>query len=54
MFGRPIDLAAWVKNVGKTKYWASGTDLTAALGSAALVPGAPRTFGVDLIWRFGS
>jgi iron complex outermembrane receptor protein len=47
----PLELSAYVKNVGDTHYFQNiaGTAATGALG----VPAMPRTFGFSLLYRFG-
>jgi len=50
--GHNVDLAAYVRNLAKAHYYVAGVDFTAALGTAAMTPGAPRTFGVEINYHF--
>jgi iron complex outermembrane receptor protein len=50
--GRRVDLAAYVRNLTKARYYVTGTDFSAALGTAALTPGTPRTFGIEINYNF--
>jgi iron complex outermembrane receptor protein len=52
VLSKPLDLSVFVRNLTKEEYFIAGTDLTAALGSSAMVPGEPRNFGVGLKYRF--
>nr|WP_281377835.1 TonB-dependent receptor [Sphingobium subterraneum] len=50
----PLDGAAikfWVKNLTKEKYYAAQVQSSGARGTSAM-PGAPRTYGVDLSFSF--
>jgi len=48
-----LTIGLWGRNLGDELYYTSGYDLTdGSLGFAAKAPGAPRTYGVDLIWEF--
>lgn len=47
-----IEIAVFVKNMLDKRYIVGGIDLDRTLGFNMNVPGAPRTFGVDLTKRF--
>ncbi len=47
-----VELAAFVKNLFKKDYIVAGIDLDRSIGFNMNVPGAPRTFGLELTKRF--
>jgi iron complex outermembrane receptor protein len=52
--GYPIDLGAFVKNLGNEEYYTSGASLYPTIGTAAQTFGDPRQWGVSLTYRFGA
>jgi iron complex outermembrane receptor protein len=44
--------AIWIKNIADEEYVVSGEDLFLALGQGTWVLGAPRTYGVQIGYRF--
>jgi iron complex outermembrane receptor protein len=50
--GTGLDIGVFVKNVFDEEYYASGVDLSAALGVATHAPGDPRTYGVQVSYHF--
>lgn len=52
IMGSTLSAGVFVRNVTDRKYFHSGVDLTAAVGVGTKFPGAPRTWGVDLEYRF--
>lgn len=54
VYGTPLDLGIWVKNAADKKYDFSVLTLETALGFASSTPGDPRTWGLDLTYRFGA
>lgn len=46
------EAALWVKNLGDASYVTSAQDIILALGFAERVQGMPRTFGVEVGYRF--
>jgi iron complex outermembrane receptor protein len=48
VMGSGVDVAAWVRNIAKEKYYTSGVGVASAgLGFTVKTIGAPRTFGVS-------
>lgn len=52
--GYPIDLGAFVKNIGNEEYYTSGASLYPTIGTAAQTFGDPRQWGLSLTYRFGA
>jgi iron complex outermembrane receptor protein len=50
--GSRFSAAFWVKNLLDNEYYQAGTDLGPTVGVTGLVVGDPRTFGLDLTFRF--
>ena len=50
--GYPIDLGAFVKNLGTEEYYTGGTSVYPTLGTAAQTFGDPRQWGLSLTYRF--
>jgi iron complex outermembrane receptor protein len=48
----PWEVSAWVKNIADEEYRTAAQDISVALGFSEIVPGLPRTWGVDLEYRF--
>ena len=48
----PWEISAWVKNLTDESYLSSAQDIILALGFAERVQGFPRTFGVEVGYRF--
>jgi iron complex outermembrane receptor protein len=48
----PWQVSAWVKNVSDEKYRTAAQDISLALGFSEIVTGLPRTWGVELEYRF--
>jgi iron complex outermembrane receptor protein len=48
-----LELSLWGKNLANKNTIANTVDLRASLGYASAVFDEPRTWGVDLVWRFG-
>ena len=48
----PWQAALWVKNLTDATYFSSGQDIIVALGFAHRVVGPPRTYGVEIGYRF--
>jgi iron complex outermembrane receptor protein len=53
MFGSPLSLGAFVKNLTDRQYYIGGFPLGASYGLETAVPGTPRMFGAELKYRFG-
>jgi len=53
-FGRPIDVTAFVKNLGNEYYLRGGIGLQTQIGITQVTPGEPRTYGVQVRYRFGA
>ena len=51
-YGDNFSLGIWAKNVAGKKYYSYDLDLTAQLGYALNWGGMPRTWGVDLTYKF--
>jgi iron complex outermembrane receptor protein len=51
VFGHPVDIRAFVKNLLEEKYYTGGINL-ASLGFQGVYIGSPRTFGVDVAVHF--
>lgn len=49
-----LEIAAFIKNAAGKHYYAASTSLDNSLGYDILFPGSPRTFGLQLIKRFGA
>jgi iron complex outermembrane receptor protein len=49
-----LDLALYGRNLTGKEYYAAANALDRALGYNVVVPGAPRTFGLELTKRFGA
>ncbi len=47
-----VTIALWARNVFEQKYYTAGINAYYTIGYAALYPGEPRTFGVDLTAKF--
>jgi iron complex outermembrane receptor protein len=47
-----FSLALWGKNLSDENYYPSGYNLTTSLGIFGAATGAPRTYGVDLVYEF--
>jgi iron complex outermembrane receptor protein len=47
-----FSLALWGKNLSDENYYTSGYNLTNSLGIFGAATGAPRTYGVDLVYEF--
>lgn len=54
LFGLPLDLRAFVKNVTDRHYFSGGVSTYPSNGLSGFFPGAPRHFGVELKAHFGS
>lgn len=52
MFGLPMDLAAWVKNITREEYFAGVTSFEDNLGFVVQHRAEPRTQGVSISYRF--
>jgi iron complex outermembrane receptor protein len=52
MLGHPMDLSALVRNVADKEYYATGVTVYPSLGYSVGAPGAPRTYAVELSYRF--
>jgi iron complex outermembrane receptor protein len=52
--GYPIDLGAFVKNLGNEEYYTSGASLYPTIGTASQTFGDPRQWGISLTYRFGA
>jgi iron complex outermembrane receptor protein len=50
--GRGWEAAAWVKNLTNEKYLTAAQDIILALGFAERVQGLPRTYGIEVGYRF--
>jgi iron complex outermembrane receptor protein len=48
----PWEISAWVKNLSDEEYRTAAQDISLALGFSEIVPGLPRTWGVELEYRF--
>ena len=48
----PWHASAWVRNITDEEYLSSGQDIIVALGFAHRIQGAPRTYGVEVGYRF--
>jgi len=53
LFGRPIDLSIWGKNLTNETYLIGGTDIDQELGFSIGTYGEPRTYGVTLRYKLG-
>jgi iron complex outermembrane receptor protein len=53
MFGSPLSLGAFVKNLTNRQYYIGGYALGAAYGVDEAIAGTPRMFGAELKYRFG-
>ena len=51
--GKTFDVGLYVKNLTDKVYALERDDLTAAFGFVSTVYNDPRTYGIDLRWRFG-
>jgi iron complex outermembrane receptor protein len=51
-FGRGIEIAVFGKNLTNTVYKATGADFLGSLGADVAWFGPPRTYGVELSWKF--
>lgn len=51
--GRPLDIGFFMRNVFNAKYQATNTLPGATLGVSSVTYGDPRTYGVQLRYRFG-
>jgi len=49
-----IKVAVFARNLTAKEYWISANALDRALGYNVVVPGAPRTFGLELTKNFGA
>ncbi len=45
-------VAAWIKNAADKRYFPIGYDTTGAFGTVFYTPGAPRTFGLNAMYKF--
>lgn len=45
-------VGAWIKNAANKEYFPIGYDVTGAFGTVIRTPGDPRTFGVDVTYKF--
>jgi outer membrane receptor protein involved in Fe transport len=54
MFGKPIDLGFWMKNVADNVYVASCLDNRLTLGQLSCRFARQRSFGFSLKYRFGA
>jgi iron complex outermembrane receptor protein len=45
-------VGAWIKNAADKHYFPIGYDVTGAFGTVIRTPGAPRTFGIDAMYKF--
>lgn len=52
VMGYPVDLAATVRNLTDREYYASGVTVYPSLGYSVGIPGAPRTYAVELSYKF--
>jgi iron complex outermembrane receptor protein len=50
--GRPVDLTFYMRNVFDRRYTVGGISLYESLGVTQVQYGPPRTFGVELTYRF--
>ena len=50
--GNPIDVRAYVKNLTDEEYATGGTSVWTT-GFITAILGAPRTYGLELRYRFG-
>ena len=48
-----LEIAAFVRNVSGKKYYAASGTFDNSLGYDLLWPGSPRTYGVQLVKKFG-
>ena len=48
----PWEVSAWVKNIADEEYRTAAQDISVALGFSEIVTGLPRTWGVELEYRF--
>ena len=48
----PWQVSAWVKNLADEEYRTAAQDISLALGFSEIVTGVPRTWGVELEYRF--
>lgn len=53
MFGRGIDIGVFANNITGRKYIVGGYPLASALGFDAALYGEPRTYGLNIRYRFG-
>lgn len=51
--GGAIEIAAWAKNITDAEYLNFQGDITTGFGLIEELYGLPRTYGIDLIYRFG-
>ncbi|MFO1377857.1 MAG: TonB-dependent receptor [Steroidobacteraceae bacterium] len=47
-----MSVSAWVENIGNTRYFADGYDVS-VFGYSLLAPGMPRAYGGSFTYRFG-
>lgn len=52
LFAKGTSLGLYTRNLFNKRYYKAGTDLGSTLGTSALAPGDPRTFGIQLGYRF--
>jgi len=48
----PWEISAWVKNLSDEQYRTAAQDISLALGFSEIVTGQPRTWGIELEYRF--
>lgn len=53
-FGRPVDIGFFAKNLFDKGYIRGGIGLQQLLGITQSTPGEPRTYGIQVRYRFGS
>jgi iron complex outermembrane receptor protein len=51
-FGNGLNLAFWVNNLTKKKYYVAANNIYNSVGYTVAYPGEPRMYGVDLSFKF--
>ena len=52
IFGSQVSAAAFVSNLTKEKYYIGGIAIGQIGGTNATIPGAPRSYGFELLAKF--
>lgn len=52
--GSPFDLRLMVRNLSNEQYFTGGAGTFASLGTTSFIMGAPRTYSINIGYRFGS